>query len=143
MTKKTSDDPKKWAQQAFDRLKKRKDYKFRSKLEKSIADLLDELKIDYEFESTKLAYTIAHHYTPDFILPNKHVVLEAKGYWSPADRRKILAVKRDNPDMDIRMVFQNPYNTITKKSKTTYAKWCEKHDIPWTSFQNIPIEWLL
>ena len=143
MTKKTSEDPKKWAQQAFDRLKKRKDYRFRSKLEKSIADLLDELKIDYEFESTKLAYTIDHHYTPDFILPNKHVVLEAKGYWSPADRRKILAVKRDNPDMDIRMVFQHPYNTISKKSKTTYAQYCERHEIPWSSYVNIPLDWLI
>ena len=36
--------------------------------------------------------------------------------------------------LDIRMVFQSPYNKINKNSKTTYAKWCEKHDIPWTSY---------
>ena len=34
------------------------------------------------------------------------------------------------------------YNPISKKSKTTYAKWCEKHDIPWCSFTTIPIDWL-
>ena len=91
--------------------------------------------------SEKVCYTIQHHYCPDFVLPN-HVYLEAKGYWAPADRRKILAVKKDNPDMDLRMVFQAPYNKINKNSKTTYAMWCEKHDIPWTAYHDIPIDWL-
>ena len=116
--------------------------KFRSKLEERIADLLTQLGVSYLYESEKLSYTISHNYTPDFVLPN-YTYLEAKGYWDPADRRKILAVKRDNPGIDIRMVFQAPYNTISKKSKTTYAKWCEKHEIPWTSYKDIPIEWLV
>ena len=120
----------------------KKTSKFRSKLEERVAELLDSLKISYEYESTKVPYTIQHHYNPDFILSN-HVYLETKGYWDAADRRKVLAVKRDNPDLDLRMVFQAPYNKISKKSKTTYAMWCEKHDIPWTSFHNIPLEWLI
>ena len=115
--------------------------KFKSKLEERIATLFVTLGVKYEYESEKISYTIQHHYYPDFILPN-HVYLEAKGYWAPADRRKILAVKKDNPDMDLRMVFQAPYNKINKNSKTTYAMWCEKHDIPWTSFHDIPIDWL-
>ena len=130
-----------WAKKAFKKLKEKKDTKFRSGLEKQIANLLEGLGISYEYESKKLAYTISHNYTPDFILPN-HVHLEAKGWWSPADRRKVLAVKRDNPDIDLRMVFQSPYNRISKKSKTTYAQWCDRHDIPWTAFHEIPIEWL-
>ena len=121
---------------------KKKTSKFRSKLEENIATLLDGLGVSFQYESEKLGYTIEHTYTPDFVLPN-YTYLEAKGYWDPADRRKILAVKRDNPGIDIRMVFQSPYNTISKRSKTTYAKWCEKHDIPWSSYQNIPIEWLV
>ncbi len=116
--------------------------KYRSKLEERLATLLTTLGISYEYESEKVSYTIQHHYTPDFVLPN-HTYLEAKGYWDAADRRKILAVKKDNPDMDLRMVFQAPYNTISKKSKTTYAMWCEKHDIPWTSYHNIPLDWLI
>tara|TARA_R100001594_G_scaffold23107_1_gene44803 strand:- start:2271 stop:2654 length:384 start_codon:yes stop_codon:yes gene_type:complete len=122
--------------------KKKTTSKFRSKLEERVATLLQELGVTYEYESKKLCYTIQHHYCPDFILPN-HVHLETKGYWDPADRRKILAVKRDNPDIDLRMVFQSPYNTISKSSKTTYAKWCEKHDIPWCAFHTIPIDWLV
>ena len=122
--------------------KKKKTSKFRSNLEKNIADLLDGLGVSYEYESEKLGYTIEHTYTPDFVLPN-YTYIEAKGYWSPSDRRKILNVLKANPEIDLRMVFQSPYNTISKRSKTTYAKWCEKHDIPWSSYQNIPIEWLV
>ena len=131
-----------WAQRAFNKLKEKKEPKFRSNLEKNIADLLTGLGVSYEYESEKLGYTIEHNYTPDFVLPN-YTYLEAKGYWAPEDRRKILAVKKSNPDVDIRMVFQSPYNTISKKSKTTYAQWCERHDIPWSSYQEIPIEWLV
>ena len=107
-----------WAQRAFNKLKEKKEPKFRSNLEKNIADLLTGLGVSYEYESEKLSYTIEHNYTPDFVLPN-YTYLEAKGYWAPEDRRKILAVKKSNPDVDIRMVFQSPYNTISKKSKTT------------------------
>ncbi len=131
-----------WAQKAYDKLKNKKEPKFRSNLEKNIADLLTGLGVSYEYESEKLGYTIEHNYTPDFVLPN-YTYLEAKGYWSPSDRRKILNVLKANPEIDLRMVFQSPYNTISKRSKTTYAKWCEKHDIPWSSYQNIPIEWLV
>jgi hypothetical protein len=131
-----------WAKKAYKKLKDSKNNKFRSGLEKQIADLLTELGISYEYETTKISYTIPHNYTPDFVLPN-HVVLEAKGYWDAADRRKMKAVKEQNPDLDIRMVFQSPYNKISKKSKTTYAQWCERHDIPWTTWQEIPMEWLI
>jgi hypothetical protein len=120
----------------------KKTSKYRSKLEERLATLLTTLGISYEYESEKVSYTIQHNYTPDFVLPN-HTYLEAKGYWDAADRRKILAVKKDNPDMDLRMVFQSPYNTISKKSKTTYAMWCEKHNIPWTSYHDIPLDWLI
>tara|TARA_R100000742_G_C4181046_1_gene16170 strand:- start:78 stop:446 length:369 start_codon:yes stop_codon:yes gene_type:complete len=120
----------------------KKTSKYRSGLEKQVAKLLQGLGISFEYESTKVPYTIQHNYTPDFILPN-YVHLETKGYWDPADRRKILAVKKDNPELDLRMVFQSPYNKINKKSKTTYAMWCDKHDIPWTAYHNIPLEWLI
>ena len=146
MTKKTTskNESLAWAKKAFAKLKSKheKPIKYRSKLEEQVASLLEGLGVSYEYESTKVPYTIQHHYNPDFILPN-NVYLEVKGYWDPEDRRKILAVKKDNPDLDLRMVFQSPYNTISKKSKTTYAKWCEKHDIQWTSYHDIPLDWLI
>ena len=121
---------------------KKKKRTFRSKLEESVAALLDQVGASYEYETHKVAYTIMHHYNPDFILPSG-IMLEAKGYWDAEDRRKILAVVRDNPDIDLRMVFQAPFNKISKKSKTTYAQWCEKHDIKWAAVHAIPIDWLI
>ena len=111
-------------------------------MERDIANLLTELGVIFEYETHKLAYQIQHHYKPDFILANG-VILESKGYWEPEDRRKIKAVTEQNPDLDIRMVFQNPNNTISRKSKTTYGQWCDKHDIPWCSYTTIPIDWLV
>ena len=141
--KKTSkEDSLEWAQKAFNKLKESKTIKYRSKLDENVANILQGLGVSYQYESERVPYTIQHHYCPDFILPN-HVLLETKGYWDAADRRKILAVKKDNPYLDLRMVFQSPYNKISKKSKTTYAMWCEKHDIPWTSYHDIPLEWLI
>ena len=100
----TSKESLAWAKKEFDKLKNRKEIKFRSKLEERVATLLMTLGVSYEYESTKIPYTIQHNYTPDFVLPN-HVYLEAKGYWAAEDRRKILAVKKDNPDIDLRMVL--------------------------------------
>ena len=144
MSKTKTSDHLEWAQRAFNKLKenRNKEIKFRSKLEERVATLLEQLGISYEYETEKLSYTIEHNYTPDFVLPN-HIYLETKGYWDAADRRKVLAVKRDNPLIDLRMVFQSPYNKISKSSKTTYAKWCEKHDIPWTAYHEIPLDWLI
>lgn len=115
---------------------------FRSGLEQKVADLMVDLGVDYEYESAKLPYVIQHVYIPDFILPNG-IHLECKGLWEPDDRRKVLAVIQQHPEIDLRMVFQAPYNKISKRSKTTYAKWCDKHNIKWCSYAEIPLKWLI
>ena len=114
---------------------------FRSELEEKVSDLLCELNIDYEYEPTRIPYEIQHNYSPDFLLPNG-IYLECKGYWDSIDRRKVKNVVEQHPEIDLRMVFQAPYNKISKKSKTTYAQWCDRHKIPWCAYHNIPIEWL-
>lgn len=115
---------------------------YRSGLERKVADLMTSLDIPFEYETTKVPYVIEHNYIPDFILPNG-IMLECKGLWEPEDRRKMLAVMKQNPELDIRMVFQAPYNKISKKSKTTYAQWCSKHGILWSSYREIPKDWLV
>lgn len=114
---------------------------YRSGLERKVADLLSSLGVKYEYESKKVPYVLHCNYNPDFILTNG-IHLETKGHLSPDDRRKMLAVKKQNPDLDIRFVFQAPYNKISKGSKTTYAKWAEKHGFPWAHYHAIPKEWL-
>lgn len=113
----------------------------RSKLEEKVAQLLKELGVSFEYESTKVPYILQCNYIPDFLLPNG-VYLETKGHLTPEDRRKMLAVKKANPDLDVRFVFQAPYNKIEKRSKTTYAAWCEKNNFKWCAYHSIPIEWL-
>ena len=114
--------------------------RYRSRLEERLARWLELNGHKFEYETLRLAYTIEATYTPDFVLPNG-VVLEAKGYFKPEDRRKMVAVKKQYPDLDIRLVFQQPYNTLTRTSKTTYAKWAEKHGFLWAAARDIPTEW--
>jgi hypothetical protein len=114
--------------------------KYRSRLEEKLARWFELNGYKFEYESLHLNYTLSAVYTPDFILPNG-VILEAKGYFKPEDRRKMLAVKQQHPELDSRLVFQAPRNTLTKTSKTTYAMWAEKNGFPWAPSYNIPLEW--
>ena len=93
---------------------------YRSGLEDKVSEYLKEQKIPVKYEAIKIEWEdlMYRTYTPDFVLPNG-VHLECKGYWDSADRRKIKAVKQQHPELDLRMVFQSPFNTISKKSKTT------------------------
>lgn len=118
--------------------------RYRSRLEERIADQLDEAGISFQYENRKVKYTVpARHatYTPDFDLGP--YLIEAKGYFrSAADRQKLVLVKRDNPDVQIRLVFQKANNPIYKGSPTTYAKWAEDHGFQWADGGVIPDEWL-
>jgi len=80
-------------------------------------------------------------YIPDFRLPNG-VLIETKGRLTQPDRAKMVLVKRDNPELDIRFVFmRNANQRITKsKNSLTYGEWCDKHDFPW-AINTIPEEW--
>ena len=113
---------------------------YRSRLEEKLARWFELNGHQFEYETLKLNYTLSAVYTPDFILPNG-VILEAKGYFKPEDRRKMLAVKKQHPHLDIRLVFQAPYNTLTKKSTTTYAKWADKNGFLWAASHAIPLDW--
>ena len=75
----------------------------RSRLEEQVAGLLDKLGIKYTYEADKLHYVLEANYIPDFKVGN--IYLETKGYFPPDQRKKMLAVKKANPDADIRLVF--------------------------------------
>ncbi len=116
--------------------------RFRSKYEAEVASYLSEHQIPYVYEQERLMYDIPGVYTPDFSLPGG-VKVEAKGYFDAVDRRKMLAVKRANPDADIRMLFQNPYKRLSKgPGSLTYAAWCAKNGFPWAEGPEIPADWV-
>lgn len=96
-----------------------------------------------DYETLTVPYVIPakeHKYTPDWLLPNG-IVVETKGIFDPHDRQKILLVKEQWPDMDLRMVFSNAKAKLYKGSPTTYADWCDKHEIPWAHKQ-VPKSWI-
>ena len=121
-----------------------KKYGFKSGLEETISQQIESQGIKVEYETEKVPYIIPasnHTYSPDFKLPNG-IRVETKGRFVAADRKKHLLVKEHNPQLDIRFVFSNSKNKISKKSKTTYGDWCEKNGYKYAD-KIIPIEWFL
>ena len=116
---------------------------YRSGFEHKVSDQLKENKIKFEYETTVIGYIkpeTNHTYTIDFTLPNG-ILVETKGRWVLEDRKKHLLIKKQKPELDIRMVFQSANTKIRKGSKTTYGMFCDKHDIPWAE-KTIPESWL-
>ena len=117
--------------------------KFRSKFEKRIWDALPSGSgVVYEPPDGKLHYTLPKRYIPDFVLPNG-IVIEAKGYFTSADRTKMLRVQKENPGVDIRFLFMRANNRLTKSPNSrTYWQWAEQHGFQWKEGDTIPKEWL-
>ena len=116
---------------------------YRSGLEDKVADQLRSLSIPIIYEATKVRYTPplkTRTYSPDFILPNG-IIIETKGRFVTADRQKHKYIAAEYPDLDIRFVFSNPNQRISKTSKTCYAKWCEDYGFLYAA-RLIPKDWI-
>ncbi len=115
---------------------------YRSGFEHKVSDQLKENKIKFGYETTVIDYIrpqTNHTYTIDFTLPNG-ILVETKGRWVIEDRKKHLLIKKQHPELDIRIVFMSGNTKIRKGSKTTYGMFCDKHDIKWAE-KEIPISW--
>lgn len=125
---------------------------FRSGLEERTSKALAKAGVSFAFEDHKVEYVKPERkskYTPDFRIftyldgtPRpRPLIIETKGRFLTADRQKQLLIKRQHPELDIRFVFSNPNQKISKTSKTTYAIWCQKHGFQYAK-EHIPVEWL-
>jgi hypothetical protein len=115
---------------------------YRSGLEEAVAEQIRGVGLDPLFETVTIRYTKPAkeaRYTPDFPLATG-VIIETKGRFVTADRQKHLLIKEQRPDLDIRFVFSNPNQRISKQSQTTYAMWCDKHGFKWAA-KRIPQSW--
>ena len=119
---------------------------YRSGLEDTIARQIDEAGFVVLYETEKLSFTWPERsatYTPDFLI-TKHdgnvMYIDTKGRFVVEDRQKMLLVREQNPDLDIRLVFSNCNQKLYKNSKTTYAMWCTKHNFVY-AHKRIPEEW--
>jgi hypothetical protein len=115
---------------------------YRSGLEENVASQLKKLGVMAEYETTKIKYRVEEDrsYTPDFKLPNG-IIIETKGRFVAADRKKHLLIKKQHPELDIRFVFSNSKTKLSKGSKTTYGAWCTKHGYMYAD-KEVPLEWL-
>lgn len=117
---------------------------YRSGLEEIVAEQLQDAGVKAQYEPFKISYEVpasVHRYTPDYVLPNG-IIIETKGRFVTADRKKHKLIKEQYPDLDIRFVFSNSRGKISKASKTTYAMWCEKYGYKFAD-RLIPEEWLV
>lgn len=118
-------------------------YGFRSGLEEAVAADLQARGVKFAYEELKITYIVPSRkatYTPDFVLENG-IIVETKGRYMVQDRQKHLLVRKDNPEADIRFVFNNPNAKISKKSPTSYADWCRKHGFLFAK-ERVPDEWI-
>lgn len=115
---------------------------YRSKLEEKHALELEGLGVEFSYETFSLPYVLERTYKPDFVVPRKKktpLLIEVKGYLRPQDRTKMVAVKKLNPDADIRFLFAR--NQLISGSKMMYSDWCKKYGFPY-AFGKIPKRWL-
>lgn len=129
----------------------------RSKYEDTLTANLDNNNKEYHYEEFYLEYTVKHKYTPDFVLPNG-IIVEAKGgeccfvpvgkkvgfYLASLDseaRGKMLKVKRQYPELDIRFVFPKDFKLEGLKTTPKASKWCEKNGFKYHIGNTIPESW--
>jgi len=134
---------------------------FRSKYETEVAANLTSYGFKYEYEATPLKYhdaivkgvclscgckTVAQHrtYTPDFALKNAAgdtvFFVETKGLFTAENRRTMVNIKAQHPDVDVRMLFMRN-NKLHKSNPKTYGDWCDANGIKWAVGKDIPPEW--
>lgn len=107
----------------------------RNKFETKIYRQLTKAGVRFKYESDKIPYIISGHYIPDFVIctPNGKIFVETKGYFRPEHKRKMIAVKRLNPNIDLRILFYAP--------NKQYIKWAEKNGFKY-AVSVLPQEWL-
>lgn len=113
--------------------------KVRNKFEFSLHGQLKKSGRQFGYEVVRLPYTLQGYYWPDWVVYKNRkrtkidFYIEAKGYFRPEAKRKLIAVKTAHPEADIRIVF---YARRTKD-----IKWAEKNGFKY-AIRTIPEEWL-
>lgn len=119
--------------------RKARNHEWRSESEARVAAALTGTGAVYE--AVRFQYpSKVRTYLPDFILPNG-IIIEVKGWFTPADRAKLKAVRAEHPDLDIRLVLDTPHQWTTKKKTMTNAQWCGINGFPWAE-KTVPQAWI-
>lgn len=121
----------------------------RSGFEFRVLKHLKETGLPFAYEPEKIKYVVpekVHNYIPDFVVKTRsghEIRIEAKGLFDAASRKKMVLVKEQHPELDIRLLFQRD-NYLRKGSKTKYSVWAKKHEFIYHVSANgtVPEAWL-
>lgn len=107
-------------------------------------------KHNVEYEVEKLEYTTTHNYLPDFRIKTKKgkiIYIETKGNGRSFDssvRQKMIAVKEQHPDLDIRILFYSDGKIGPRRKNGTFRKqsdWATENGFTF-AIRQIPEEWI-
>lgn len=108
---------------------------------------LDVKGIVYEYETERISFTQPEKkrsYIPDIILTKMlgdKMYIELKGKFDRDAQQKMVLVKSEHPELDIRLVFMRD-NRMSKNTKTkTYSDWARQKGFPF-AVGHIPDGWL-
>lgn len=94
---------------------------------------------EWQYEPVKLNYTTERVYTPDFVLGDRKIMIEAKGFFKPGDQQKYTSIAACNPDWEMIFIFQKPETPMPSAkirangTKQTMAEWAGKQGFMWFS----------
>jgi predicted nuclease of restriction endonuclease-like RecB superfamily len=115
----------------------------RSGFEDEVVDCINSLEhpLKWEYETELLEYFTPKFYKPDFIIRTKpnDIYIEAKGWLTPQDRTKLIAVKEAHPDIDLRLWFQRD-NWVTTKKKQRYSDWAKRNGFKYAVWPELPFK---
>lgn len=103
-----------------------------------------------EYESERLEYETRHTYLPDFKIrtrAGKDIYIETKGNgraFDSAVRVKMIAVKEQHPEIDLRIVFYSDGKIGPKRKDGSFLKqsdWATKYSFKF-AIREVPEEWL-
>jgi hypothetical protein len=126
----------------------------RSGSEDKVAAQLKAAGVEFGYENLVVPYTVPSRvakYNPDFPIPGTNILIEVKGHFggridvkqnSAKVRQKMLLVKEQHPEYDIRFVFDRASTKIYPGSPTTHAKWATDHGFKWADKGTVPDAWL-
>lgn len=134
-----------------------RDPKYKSLFEASIAEQFKLAKVRVKYEPYKMEFyqrvpsasckgcgskevTRKHTYKPDWVSEDDYLIVESKGKFTSADRTKMIAIKAQYPDKDIRILFMRD-NWLTRKKLEKYSDWAERNGFTY-AIGPVPKAWL-
>lgn len=112
----------------------------KSGFERTIVANLKSRKVSFTYEELTLPYILNGEYHPDFVLKDSGIIVEAKGYLDRDSKRKMIAIRKQYPDLDIRFLFMYADKKVPG-TKQTHGEWATRNGYKWAEGE-IPEEWL-